>query len=993
MQPPEDDFWFRAELEHSNKLENFTVMKIESTFTSRPVRLAIDEVLAMKKVRKLLAMTVMLLVSIAAAVRGQSALDGFDPNANGAVRVRVLQPDGKILVGGTFTTLSPNGGVAVTRNYIARLNPDGTLDTAFNPNANIEVFSIAVQADGKILAAGAFTSIGGQTRNHIARLDATTGLADSFDPNANSDVYAIAVQADGKILAGGDFTGASSIGGQTRNRFARLSTDTAALQNLAVTQSTITWTRGGSSPQFTRVTFEYSTDNVNYAPLGNGPAAGSNWTLTGLNLPIGQNFYIRARGYYRSGFYNGSESITESVRNAFVTGPTGPTITSISPNSSLAGSAEFTLTVNGVNLDSTSVAQWNGSNVATTFVNSSQVTAAVPAADVSTAGTFSVTVFNSSTSQTSNPATFTVNNPLPALTSLSPNGATVGAGFTLTVNGSNFVNGASVVWNGSARSTTFVNSGQVTAAILASDIAAVGTASVTVSNPGPGGGASNALTFTITNPAPGLTSLSPSSKTVGAAGFTLRVNGSNFVNGATISWNNSARSTIFVSSVRVTANIPATDLANVGTVPVIVTNPGPGGGASNPLTFTINNPSSDLTVTSISPASATAGGAAFTLTVNGSGFITTSVVNWNGASRPTTFSSSTTVTAAISAADIATARTINVTVTNPGGGTSSPKTFTVNNPVPAINSISPSSATAGGPAFTLTVNGSNFISGSKVHWNVSQTLTTTFVTNTQVTATVPSSDLRTAGTASVTVVNATPGGGTSNAMTFTVNNPVPAISSISPSRATAGGPAFTLNMNGSNFVMGSVLNWNGSPRSTTFSSRTRLTASISAADIAAPGTAFVTVVNAQPGGGTSNAETFTVNNNPATPTPAPTPTPIPTPTPTPTPTLTPTPTPTATPTPTPGQPPAAPTNLVATAISSSQIALSWTDNSTTETGFQIARSNNGVNFIQIATVGANVTSYTNNGLTAGTTYYYRVRASNSSGNSAVSNVASATTPP
>ena len=101
-----------------------------------------------------------------------------------------------------------------------------------------------------------------------------------------------------------------------------MSNDTAALQNLAVTQTTITWTRGGSSPQFTRVTFESSTDNVNYTPLGNGTAAGSNWTLTGLNLPTGQNIYIRARGYYRSGYQNGSESITESVRNAFLGGST-----------------------------------------------------------------------------------------------------------------------------------------------------------------------------------------------------------------------------------------------------------------------------------------------------------------------------------------------------------------------------------------------------------------------------------------------------------------------------------------------------------------------------------------------------------------------------------------------------------------------------------------------------------------------------------------------
>src|SRR5207302_2798817 len=109
-----------------------------------------------------------------AAVRGQSALDGFDPNANGQVRVVVVQPDGKILIGGDFTTV-----LGVARSRIARLNPDGTLDTAFDPNASNNVYSIAVQADGKILAGGVFNSIGGQMRVHIARLDAVTGLADS----------------------------------------------------------------------------------------------------------------------------------------------------------------------------------------------------------------------------------------------------------------------------------------------------------------------------------------------------------------------------------------------------------------------------------------------------------------------------------------------------------------------------------------------------------------------------------------------------------------------------------------------------------------------------------------------------------------------------------------------------------------------------------------------------------------------------------------------
>ena len=81
------------------------------------------------------------------------------------------------------------------------------------------------------------------------------------------------MQPNGKILVSGRFT---SIGGQTRSLFARLTNDTAALQNLTVTPTTITWIRGGSSLRFTRVTFESSTDNVTYTALGNGTAAG-NW--------------------------------------------------------------------------------------------------------------------------------------------------------------------------------------------------------------------------------------------------------------------------------------------------------------------------------------------------------------------------------------------------------------------------------------------------------------------------------------------------------------------------------------------------------------------------------------------------------------------------------------------------------------------------------------------------------------------------------------------
>jgi len=91
-------------------------------------------------------------------------------------------------------------------------------------------------------------------------------------------------------------------------------------------------------------------------------------------------------------------------------------------------------------------------------------------------------------------------------------------------------------------------------------------------------------------------------------------------------------------------------------------------------------------------------------------------------------------------------------------------------------------------------------------------------------------------------------------------------------------------------------------------------------------------------------------------------------------------------------PPAAPTDLTATVASCSQINLGWTDNSGDETSFKIERSTDGSNFSEIASVGANVTSYNNTGLTAGTTYYYRVRAYNGGGYSGYTNTANAATP-
>jgi hypothetical protein len=247
------------------------------------------------------------------------------------------------------------------------------------------------------------------------------------------------------------------------------------------------------------------------------------------------------------------------------------------------------------------------------------------------------------------------------------------------------------------------------------------------------------------------------------------------------------------------------------------------------------------------------------LTVNGSSFISGSVVQVNGSARTTTFVSSTQLTAAIAASDVASAGTLSITVNNPapGGGTSSAASLTVTNPAPVMSSISPGSVPAGSGAITLTVNGSNFISGSVVRVNGSNR-TTTFVNGTQLTAAIPASDLAVGAPLSITVFTPAPGGGTSTAVTLTVTNPVPSISSISPSTVLVLGNSFTLTVNGSGFINGSVVEYDGSPRVTTFVSPTQVTAQITNHDLLAVGQHSITVVNPAPGGGTSNSATLTV---------------------------------------------------------------------------------------------------------------------------------------
>jgi hypothetical protein len=198
------------------------------------------------------------------------------------------------------------------------------------------------------------------------------------------------------------------------------------------------------------------------------------------------------------------------------------------------------------------------------------------------------------------------------------------------------------------------------------------------------------------------------------------------------------------------------------------------------LSLTINNPVPILNT--LTPNAAAAGGPGVNLRVDGGGFVGGSVVRWNGSDRTTGFVSATQLTASITAADIATAGSASVTVFNPtpGGGTSNGLTFTVStgppNPVPVLSCIVPKWVEEGSPNTVLSLLGSGFTSTSIVQWDgaANPNLTTTLMSPSELDVVVDSSLLAASAvskTPKIKVVNPAPGGGTSAAITFTIDAP------------------------------------------------------------------------------------------------------------------------------------------------------------------------------------------------------------------------------
>jgi uncharacterized delta-60 repeat protein len=228
----------------------------------------------------------------------------FDPgesiSTNGFVYAIALQADEKVLVAGIFTA-------ADGQTNLARLHPDGTLDSSFRATANGVVYSLVLRVDGRILVAGDFTELGGLPRRRLGQLHTDGSTDRTFDPGADATVYSVLVQADGKVVVAGNFT---ELGGQPRLRMGRLNSNESATQAVSVLGNDVVWSFGGAGPEVQRVTFERSANGVDWVLLGPASRVAGGWSCTTEPLPPG--IVIRACGYGSGGYWGGSSWVLES---------------------------------------------------------------------------------------------------------------------------------------------------------------------------------------------------------------------------------------------------------------------------------------------------------------------------------------------------------------------------------------------------------------------------------------------------------------------------------------------------------------------------------------------------------------------------------------------------------------------------------------------------------------------------------------------------------
>ena len=884
---------------------------------------------------------------------------GTPGSGSGFTSRLITSPDGDIVedrlvtATGSYSAtapVSPAGAWVIQMVALSALSAPGPTVTSVSPGSGAAGGGTAVAITGTNFVSGATVSFGSAAATNVVVSNSTTITATT--PTGSAGAVAVTVTNPGG-QSGSLTSGFTYVTGVTVSSVSPSNGPPAG--GTAVTITGTSFASGATvtfgSAAATNVVVVSATEITAMSPAGSAGAVTVTVTSGGQN------------GSLNSGF----------------TYVVPPSVTSVSPNSGSTGGGTA-VTITGTNFAAGATVTFgagrqggDGSASATNVVvvSPTQITCMTPAGN---AGAVNVAVtVNGETGTLTNGFTYIT---VPSVSSVSPSSGPAAGGTAITITGTNFATGATVTF-GSAAATNVVvvSSTSITATTPAGSAGAV-TVTVTVS--GQGGSLANGFTYIVP---PTVTAVSPSSGST-AGGTAVTITGTNFASGATVTFGSAAATNVVVaSSTSITAATPA---GSAGAVTVTVTNPGvQSGSLTNGFTYVVAP-----TVTSVSPNNGpAAGGTAVTIT--GTNFASGATVTFGGAAATNVVVVSGTSITATTPAHSSGAVTVTVTVNGQSGSLSSGFSY---NAAVAMSFVQGTYAT---PQSSPTTVSATFAGAQTagdlnvvaVSWN-NTTATVSSIAdskgNTYVAAVGPTTI---SGVASQTIYyakNITPAAAGSNTVTVTFNGaaaypdlrileysgadpntPVDVTSGSTGNSTTSTSAAVTtLNANDLLFAA-NIVQTTTTAAGSGFTNRmitspdgdiaedrlVAATGSYSATATVGPAGPWIMQMVAFRASGSSGGDTT---------------------------------------------PPSAPTNLTATATSSSQINLSWTASTDNVgvTGYFVQRcSGSGcTTFAQVASVAGTTTTYSDTGLTGSTSYSYRVQATDAAGNlSAFSNTASATT--
>ena len=809
--------------------------------------------------------------------------------------ISVTTPSGTGTSGSSFSVLpvissfSPSSGVIGSVVTVTGTTLTGATAVTINGvNAPTYTVVTSTQIDVTVPASATTGLIAVTTPSGTA----TSATSYTVKPNITSFAGTSGPVGTSVVISGSAFTGATSVtfGGVSASYVVNTSIQiTATVPAGANTGSIVVTTAGGTATSAT--TYSVTPSITSFSP-GSGPI--------GTSVTINGEAFTGATAVA----FNGTSAVFTVVSNIQITatvpaGTTTGTIAVTTPSGSGTSATSFTVTavvssfspssgvvgssviITGTGFFGVTNVRVNGVNMASFTVDSpTQITAAIPTA--ATSGLISVTTAGGTANSASN---FSI---VPSISSLGTTSGPVGT--SVTINGAGFGGATSITFNGV--SATFSASASPYTAITATVPAGATTGLVSVTTPG--GTGTSATNFTVT---PTVSSFSPSS---GAIGSSVTINGQAFTGATSVTFNGTSASFSVVTNLQITATVPAG--ATTGTI-AVTTPSGTGTSATsytvtasissfspssgivgssviitgtgffgvtnvrvngvNMASFTVDSPtqitgvlptaatSGLLSVTtaagtansasnysivpSITSLGTTSGPVGTSVTINGSGFGLATSITFNGVSA--TFSASASPYTSITATVPNGATTGLVSVTTPGGTGTSATNFTV---TPTVSSFSP---TSGAEGALITINGQAFTGVTGVTFN-GTSATFTFVSNTQVTATVP------VGATTGTIALTTPSGTGTSGSSFSV---LPSISGFSPSSGVIGS---VVTVNGTTLTGATSLRVNGvNVASYTVVNSTQI-------DLTVPALATTGLISITTPGGTANSSTsYTVLPN------------------------------------------------------------------------------------------------------------------------------------